>query len=352
VVKRVLFAVLGNLAIPTGGYAYDRRIIAGLRALGWRADVLDLGDGFPFPSAGKRASALSCQAAVPTGTGNRDRWTGFGRPPRGGDAAPREPSFERAGASSDLLALEPGLSLDAAATLRLSESQGLTCVRRVIVTSAFTARPIVSNYGVPADRVTIVWPGTDRVAQASDNFKTPLALLAVGAVVPRKGYDVLLAAVARLLDLQWRLTIVGDLGRDADAAARLVADIERFNLADRVTVAGAVPAERLAALYASADVFVLASRFEGYGMAFAEAIAHGVPLVGTTAGAIPENVPASAGVLAPPEDIGAFSAAVRQLIEDSAERHRLAAAARAAAVTLPTWEQSAEAFSRTIEVAV
>jgi hypothetical protein len=75
-------------------------------------------------------------------------------------------------------------------------------------------------------------------------------------------------------------------------------------------------------------------------------------LVGTTAGAIPETAPASAGMLAPPEDIGAFSAAVRQLIEDSAERHRLAAAARAAAVTLPTWEQSAEAFSRTIEVAV
>jgi glycosyltransferase involved in cell wall biosynthesis len=312
--------------------------------------VLDLGDGFPFPSAGTRASALSCLAAVPTGRPIVIDGLALG-------ALPEVATQLRASHRLNVLvhhprALEPGLSLDAAATLRLSESQALACVRRVIVTSAFTARLIVSNYGVPADRVTVVRPGTDRVAQASDNFKTPLALPAVGTVVPRKGYDVLLAAVARLLDLQWRLTIVGDLGRDADAAARLVADIERFNLADRVTVAGAVPAERLAALYATADIFVLASRFEGYGMAFAEAIAHGVPVVGTTAGAIPETAPASAGVLAPPEDIGAFSAAVRQLIEDSAERHRLAAAARAAAVTLPTWEQSAEAFSRTIEVAV
>jgi glycosyltransferase involved in cell wall biosynthesis len=350
VVRRVFFAVPGNLAIPTGGYAYDRRIIAGLRALGWQADVLDLGDGFPFPSANARASVLSCLAALATDRPIVIDGLALGALPE---------VATQLGASHRLialvhhpLALEAGLSLDAAAALRLSESRALACVRRVIVTSAFTARLIVSDYGVPADRVTVVRPGADRVAQASANSRAPIALLAVGAVVPRKGYDVLLAAVARLLDLQWRLTIVGDLGRDADAAGRLFVDIERFNLADRVTIAGAVPTERLAALYASADIFVLASRFEGYGMAFAEAIAHGVPLVGTTAGAIPETVPANAGLLAAPEDIGAFSAAVRRLIEDSAERHRLAASARAAAAMLPTWEQSAEAFSRAIEVAV
>ena len=122
-------------------------------------------------------------------------------------------------------------------------------------------------------------------------------------MVPRKGYDVLLAAVAMLLDLQWRLTIVGELGRDAEATARLHADIARFNLADRVLLTGAIPADRLEALYASSDIFVLASRFEGYGMAFTEAIAHGLPVIGTTAGAIPETVPEGAGLLTPPDDI-------------------------------------------------
>ncbi|HEY3719727.1 MAG TPA: glycosyltransferase family 4 protein, partial [Roseiarcus sp.] len=89
----------------------------------------------------------------------------------------------------------------------------------------------------------------------------------------------------------------------------------------------------------------------GYGMAFTEALAHGLPVIGTTAGAIPETVPEGAGLLTPPDDIHALSLAVRRLIEDSSERRRLAEAARAAAAALPTWEQAAELFSRAIESA-
>jgi glycosyltransferase involved in cell wall biosynthesis len=74
-------------------------------------------------------------------------------------------------------------------------------------------------------------------------------------------------------------------------------------------------------------------------------------VIGTTAGAIPETAPAGASLRAPPDDIGAFSSAVRWLIEDSAERCRLAAGARTAAAALPTWEQAAELFSRAIETA-
>ena len=247
------------------------------------------------------------------------------------------------------LALESGLSSSDAAELRASEAEALACARRVIVTSRFTAGLVVSDYGVPAERVRIVRPGNDRAAPARAKSEGPIELLAVGAVVPRKGYDVLLAAVAMLLDLQWRLTIVGELGRDADATVRLHADIARFNLADRVLLTGAIPADRLEALYASSDIFVLASRFEGYGMAFTEAIAHGLPVIGTTAGAIPETVPEGAGLLTPPDDIHALSFAVRRLIEDSAERLRLAAAARSAAAALPTWEQAAELFSHALE---
>jgi glycosyltransferase involved in cell wall biosynthesis len=197
--------------------------------------------------------------------------------------------------------------------------------------------------------VSIVQPGNDLAPQARGGDNGAIALLAVGAVVPRKGYDVLLAAVATLSDLNWRLTIVGDLKRDPATAAKLQADIARFDLSNRVRVLGAVPVERLAALYAGADVFVLASRFEGYGMAFSEAIAHGLPVVGAAAGAIPETVPAAACLLAPPDDSGAFSIAVRRLIEDSAERRRLAAAAREAADRLPTWAHAAELFSQAIE---
>jgi glycosyltransferase involved in cell wall biosynthesis len=347
VVRRVVFAAPGKLTTPTGGYVYDRRILVGLRALGWRTKALNLGDGFPLPSVDTRGSARTRLAALPTGRPIVIDGLAFAALPE--VAAQLHTSHHLVALVHHPVALESGLAPSDRAALRVSEERALACVRRVIVTSAFTARLIVSDYGVPVDRVTIVRPGNDRVAQARASAQAPIALLAVGAVVPRKGYDVLLAALATLIDLQWRLTIVGDLGRDADAAARLHADVARFNLADRVLVTGAVPAKRLAALYASADIFVLASRFEGYGMAFSEAIAHGVPLVGTTAGAIPETAPAGAALLAPPDDVSAFAVAVRRLIENPAERHRLGAAARAAAAALPTWEDSAALFSRAIE---
>ena len=347
--RRAVFAVPGDLATPTGGYAYDRRIIAGLRALGWQVDVFDLGDGFPFPSAETRSAARSRLAAMPTDAPIVIDGLAFGALPAA--AAQLGASHRLIALVHHPLALESGLTPSDAAALRESEACALACARRVIVTSAFTAGIIVSDYDVPTDRIRVVHPGSDPVAQSRAGGEAPLTLLAVGAVVPRKGYDVLLAALSQLTDLRWRLTIVGDLGRDASTTARLVADVAQFNLAQRVAIAGAIPAHHLEALYASADIFVLASRFEGYGMAFAEAIAHGLPAVGTTAGAIPETAPGSAALLTPPDDIAAFSAAVRRLIEDSSERKRLAAGARAAAAMLPTWEQSAKLFSDAIESA-
>ena len=149
---------------------------------------------------------------------------------------------------------------------------------------------------MPADRITVARPGSDPAPMAHGSRDGIVRLLSVGAVVPRKGFDVLIAALATLADLPWRLTIAGDRGRDPKTAAQLDADIARLKLGDRVAVLGAVSPERLAELYAGADLFVLASRFEGYGMAYAEAIAHGLPVIGTTAGAIPDTVPAGAGV--------------------------------------------------------
>jgi len=174
-----------------------------------------------------------------------------------------------------------------------------------------------------------------------------IALLAVGAVVPRKGYDVLVAALARLKHLPWRLVIAGDCGRSVDTFRRLVADIAALGLSDRVQLAGTVTAEELASLYASADLFVLPSRFEGYGMAYAEAIAHGVPVIGTNAGAIPETVPADAGVLVPPDDVDMLAATLQRVMNNPAERERLAAGARATA--FPSWRGQAALFARALE---
>jgi glycosyltransferase involved in cell wall biosynthesis len=198
-VRRLVFAAPGKLTTPTGGYVYDRHIIVGLRALGWQAEVLNLGDGFPFPSVDTRASARTRLAALPTGRPIVVDGLALGALPEA--ATQLHASHHLIALVHHPLALESGLRPGDAAALRVSESQALACVRRVIVTSASTARLIVSDYGVPIHKVTIVRPGNDRVAQARASTKNQIALLAVGAVVSRKGYDVLLAAVARLLDL-------------------------------------------------------------------------------------------------------------------------------------------------------
>ncbi len=135
----------------------------------------------------------------------------------------------------------------------------------------------------------------------------------------------------------------------ANAAAKLDADIIRHALENRVAVLGAVSPQHLAALYAEADLFVLASHFEGYGMAYAEAIAHGLPVIGTIGGAIPDTVPPEAGLLVPPGDMAALATALRRVIGDGDLRRRLAGGARAAAPQLPTWRQSAEIFARRLE---
>jgi glycosyltransferase involved in cell wall biosynthesis len=346
VVRSVAFAVPGELTIPTGGYAYDRRITTELRALGWQVDVLNLGEGFPRPSAQARAAARKRLAAQPTGRPIVVDGLAFGALPE--VASDLHASHHLIALVHHPLALETGLSPDDADVLRASERRALADARRVIVTSASTAQILKSDYNVPADRVTVVRPGNDRVVPARGTLGGEISLLAVGAVVPRKGYDLLIAALASLRELPWHLTIVGDLLRDAGTAARLDSEVARLTLNDRIVFTGAVSSEHLAALYASADVFVLASRFEGYGMAFAEAIAHGLPVVGTTAGAIADTVPASASILVPPDDVGALSQVLRQVIGDSVLRQRLATSARAFATELPTWRQSAELFSQTI----
>jgi glycosyltransferase involved in cell wall biosynthesis len=202
---------------------------------------------------------------------------------------------------------------------------------------------------VPADRIAVARPGSDPAPLAQGSRDDIVRLLSVGAVVPRKGFDLLIAALATLTDLPWQLSIAGDRTRDRDAAARLDAEIALHALEDRVAVLGAVSPQHLAKLYAQADAFALASYFEGYGMAYAEAVAHGLPVIGTNGGAIPDTVPPEAGLLVEPGDSAALAEALRRVIGDSELRRRLASGARAAALQLPTWRQSADIFARALE---
>jgi glycosyltransferase involved in cell wall biosynthesis len=344
--RHLAFAVPGDLATPTGGYRYDRRIIQELRRLGWHVDVANIGDSFPFPSIAQRATALATLSAVPAGCPMVLDGLAFGALPEAGALRSRTSLIALV---HQPLALHSGLDRTQADAFRESERAALAAAAHVVVTSEATARIVIADYNVPAERVSVVRPGNDPVPSAPGSNDGVVRLLSIGSVVPGKGYDLLIAALVALADMPWRLTIAGDRTRNPAAAARLDADIEAHGLGDRVAVLGAVPAERIIELYLASDIFVLASRFEGYGMALAEAIGHGLPVVSTRAGAIPDTVPAEAGLLVPPDDTIALAQALRRLIGDPSERRRLATNARAAAAQLPTWQDSARLFASAIE---
>jgi glycosyltransferase involved in cell wall biosynthesis len=338
-VNRITFAVPGDLATPTGGYGYDRRIIAELRALGWQVDVLSLGDGFPRPSAEQRAAALSRLEALPEGVPVVVDGLALGALPEEAEKIARRCPL--VALVHHPLALETGLSPADADKLFESERRALATGRAIIATSPSTGQRLSEHYNVPRKSITVAPPGTDRGTPAKGSTDGTMRLLSVGAVVPRKGFDILIAALAPIAELKWRLTIVGDLTRDPATAAKLEADILRHRLAGRIELLGAVSQERLATLYSSSDIFVLASHFEGYGMAYTEAMAHGLPVIGTTGGALVDTVPPNAGILIDPGNVKALTRALKMLIENEKERRWFASGALAAAAELPTWQGTA-----------
>lgn len=345
--KRLVFAFPGELDTPTGGYIYDRRIIDGLQRLGWQVDLLSLGVGFPYPSEESIARAAMLLQTIPAGTIVVIDGLALGVLPEAvADLSRHHPVVALV---HHPLAFETGISPIQAEAFKLSETRALSHVKHVIVTGPSTARDLVQFFAVADASIDVVRPGTARAALAQGSDSDTLHLVSVGSVTPRKGFDVLLAALQPLSALPWTLTIAGDLTRDDKAPLQLVSDIERFGFQQRVRTLGAVNDIELEALYQSADVFVLASFFEGYGMAYAEALARGLPVIGTTGGAIPDTVPKDAGLLVPPGDVKRLTQALRVVMQDKTLRGQLSQGAKRAAMQQPNWEQTAQHFSEVLE---
>ncbi len=357
---RLSFLLPGDPATRTGGYGYDRAIVAGLRAAGWLVQQPPLPDGFPWPDAAALVAAERAVAALADGTLVLADGLAFGALPA---LAQRHADRLRwVALVHHPLALEAGLSEAQRQALFDSERRALACTRLVIVTSAATARAL-ADYGVPAARVRVVPPGTAPVTAVPAHGRpvaapvaaaprlpgAPPALLCVATLTPRKGHALLIQALVALRDRPWTMHCAGSTTRDPATTAALRRLIGTLGLEDRVVLHGEMDEASLDRLYRQADAAVLATSFEGYGMALAEAMAHGLPVVSTTAGAIPDLVPPSAGLLVPPDDVQALRQALAALLDDPALRARLAAGARAAACTLPTWPDAVAAFAAALQ---
>lgn len=245
------------------------------------------------------------------------------------------------------LALESGLTEERCNEVRTSERKALALADHVIVTSPLMKKILEKDYGVAGELITVAEPGTDP-AQRATGTGTPLQLLSVGTVTPRKGYDVLIAALEPLKELDWRLTIAGASDRDSDATAALRAQIAEAGLEDRVTLSGVVVPATLDRFYESTDVFVMPSLFEGYGMVLGESMARGLPIVCTTGGASAETVPDAAAVKVAPGDAGELTRALESVLTDRKLRARLADASWDAGRKLPTWSETARRVAAVI----
>ncbi|WP_449255951.1 glycosyltransferase family 4 protein [Bosea sp. (in: a-proteobacteria)] len=335
----IVFAIPGDLGAPTGGYGYDRRLLREWREAGIPARHLALPGGFPFPAQAEleATEALLAQAA-PEEVLLVDGLAGGAFP----EALAARFSGRFVALVHHPLARETGLPAAAAETLHRSERLALGHARAVVVTGPATRDALICDYGVSPERIAVAVPGTDpapRAASGPDG--AALRLLAVGSLIPRKGYDLLVEALAALAGRSWTLTIAGSPEHAPATAAALRVRIARAGLEDRIRLAGAVSAERLAALYAGADLFVMPSLYEGYGMALTEALAHGLPIVCTRSGAGADALPDAAALKVPPGDAAALAKALASLIDAPAERRRRADAAWSAAAMLPRWRDTA-----------
>ena len=357
--RSLVLIVPGSLETRTGGYGYDRRIVAGLRDSGWTVDVRELDGSFPFPTAAARADAVRVLASIAENATVLVDGLALG-------VLPAEIEHEAArlrivALVHHPLAAETGIDQETAEALETSERRALAAVQSVVVTSRATAGAL-RRYGVGPDRVTVVEPGTDpaRLARSQrsaftaasappDSHPSDVTLLCVATLTPRKGHALLFRALASIRTPNWRLICAGSLDRDPETVASLRAQLRAGGLDTRVELVGDRDAAALDADYDAADLFVLPTLYEGYGMAVAEALARGLPVISTATGAIEDLVIGGAagheslhpaGIVVQPGDVDALAAALARVLGDADFRSRLASGAREKRGRLARWEDA------------
>ncbi|MEO0363164.1 MAG: glycosyltransferase family 4 protein [Pseudomonadota bacterium] len=341
---KAAFAIPGDPATPTGGYVYDARVIEAAAGV---LELVALPAGFPFPSP-RELEATGAALAAAEGPALVDGLAYGALPPELIDALPRPP----VALCHHPLGLEAGLSEAAARRLIESERAALARAAHVVVTSDATKRTLLADFGLEDAGVTVAEPGLDRTEAARLHGREPDGppkILTVASITPRKGHDALVSALAALGDRDWTLDLVGPEDRDAAWATRIREAVACAGLEDRVAFRGAAPRSALEARYLEADLFCLSSRYEGYGMVFAEAMMRGLPVVGCAVGAVPEVVPPAAGRLVPPDDPAALAEAIAAFLDDPAARRSAGAAGRAHALSMPGWDATWAAIRKVLE---
>ena len=326
---------------PSGGNIYDRRVCAGLAEAGWEVRVAKVAAPWPAPGSGARADLARIVAAIPDG--ETVLIDGLIASPTAAQLVPHTGRIRM----TVLLHMPLATALDTHhdASAERSERAVLRAAAGVVVTSEWTRRQVLTRYAIPACRVHVARPGVDRVAAPARPVRGHL--ICVGVLGRHKGQDLLVEALADLAERDWHCVLAGPLDRDPDFVRQLQARITRLGYGHRVRLTGVLTGAALSHAYTTADLLVVPSRSESYGMAVTEALAHGLPVVAAAAGGLPEALGSAAdgtrpGQLVPPGDPAALAAALGVWLGDERHRHRLRAAARQRRSTLSGWDRTTQ----------
>ncbi|WP_409468338.1 glycosyltransferase family 4 protein [Streptomyces sp. HC307] len=345
--RTVHFVMPGGVddpATPSGGNAYDRRVCLDLPGFGWQVRKAVVDGAWPRPGAEARTELARRLGELPDGSVVLlDGLVACGVPEI---VVPEAERLRLAVLVHLPLGDETGLAPAVAAELDARERTVLRAVDAVIATSDWAVRRIVAHHGLAPDRVHVAAPGAD-IAPLASGTDGVSRLLCVAAVTPRKGQHRLVEALAAVTDLPWSCVCVGGLGQDPEYVAQLRALIRKYGLEDRFHLAGPQAGAALDASYATADLMVLASYAETYGMAVTEALARGIPVLATDVGGLPEAVGRAPdggvpGILVPPEDPAALAAELRGWFGEPDVRRRLKSAARSRRAALDGWATTAK----------
>ncbi|NEA99573.1 glycosyltransferase family 4 protein [Streptomyces sp. SID13726] len=348
--RSVHFVMPGGVDDPTapsGGNAYDRRVCLDLPGFGWQVERHAVAGSWPRPGAAARTELARTLRDLPDGTVVLiDGLVAC--------AVPEivVPEADRLSLAvlvhlplGDETGLEPALALE----LDAKEREVLRAVPAVIATSDWAVRRLVSHHGLAPERVHVATPGAD-IAPLASGTDGVSRLLCVAAVTPRKGQHRLIEALAGATDLPWSCVCVGGITQDPEYVASLRVLIQKYGLQDRLHLAGPQAGAELDASYAAADLMVLTSYAETYGMAVTEALARGIPVLATDVGGLPEAVGRAPdggvpGILVPPEDPAALAAELRGWFGEADVRRRLKAAARGRRAALDGWATTARSLA-------
>ncbi|MEU1853231.1 glycosyltransferase family 4 protein [Streptomyces sp. NPDC019990] len=348
--RTVHFVLPGGVDDPTapsGGNAYDRRVCLDLPGFGWQVTKHAVTGDWPRPSAAARTELARALSDLPDGSVVLlDGLVACGVPEI---VVPHAERLRMAVLVHLPLGDETGLDPAVAAELDAKERAVLRAVPAVVATSDWAVRRLVSHHGLPPERVHVAAPGAD-IAPLAPGTDGVSRLLCVAAVTPRKGQHRLVEALATVTDLPWSCVFVGSLTQEPEYVAHLRSLISEHGLQDRLELAGPQSGAALDASYAKADLMVLTSYAETYGMAVTEALARGIPVMATDVGGLPEAVGRAPdggvpGILVPPENSAAIAAELRGWFGEADVRRRLKAAARSRRAALDGWATTAQSLA-------